>query len=193
MPGAMRKMAVYLGLVEDDSYGGPDEYDDFEEPARQSRRERRGNRRGFKDRYEDEEEDDRYAVRSVRPISEPRAVRTFRADSPVDRLPTSAPMYGRGVPVSDLSRIETIHPRSYNDARRIGEEFRAGVPVIMNLGDMDEMDAKRIIDFAAGLVFGLHGTIERVTGKVFLISPANVDLGDQARAQIAEDGFFNQS
>ena len=95
--------------------------------------------------------------------------------------------------MGDLSRIETIHPRSYNDARRIGEEFRVGVPVIMNLGDMDDMDAKRIIDFAAGLVFGLHGTIERITGKVFLLSPANVDLGDQARAQIAEDGFFNQS
>lgn len=191
MAGAMRKMAVYLGLVEDDSYA--DEYDDFEEPERESRREKRSGRRGFKDRYDEEDEQDRYAVRSVRPISEPRAVRTFRADSPVDRLPTSAPMSGRGVPVSDLSRIETIHPRSYNDARRIGEEFRVGVPVIMNLGDMDDMDAKRIIDFAAGLVFGLHGTIERITGKVFLLSPANVDLGDQARAQIAEDGFFNQS
>lgn len=192
MPGAMRKMAVYLGLVEDDSYVD-DGYDDYDEPARESRREKRSSRRGFKDRYDHEEDDDRYAVRSVRPISEPRAVRTFRADSPVDRLPTSAPLPGRGVPVGDLSRIETIHPRSYNDARRIGEEFRVGVPVIMNLGDMDDMDAKRIIDFAAGLVFGLHGTIERITGKVFLLSPANVDLGDQARAQIAEDGFFNQS
>lgn len=192
MPGAMRKMAVYLGLVEDDSYAD-DGYDDYDEPAREPRREKRSGRRGFKDRYEQDENDDRYAVRSVRPISEPRAVRTFRADSAVDRLPTSAPLPGRGVPVSDLSRIETIHPRSYNDARRIGEEFRVGVPVIMNLGDMDDMDAKRIIDFAAGLVFGLHGTIERITGKVFLLSPANVDLGDQARAQIAEDGFFNQS
>lgn len=191
MAGAMRKMAVYLGLVEDDSYA--DEYDEFDEPARDSRREKRSGRRGFKDRYEEDDVDDRYAVRSVRPISEPRAVRTFRAESNVERLPTSAPLPGRGVPMSDLSRIETIHPRSYNDARRIGEEFRVGVPVIMNLGDMDDSDAKRIIDFAAGLVFGLHGTIERITGKVFLLSPANVDLGDQARAQIAEDGFFNQS
>lgn len=191
MAGAMRKMAVYLGLVEDDSYA--DEYDEYDEPARDSRREKRSGRRGFKDRYEEDDVDDRYAVRSVRPISEPRAVRTFRAESNVERLPTSAPLPGRGVPMSDLSRIETIHPRSYNDARRIGEEFRVGVPVIMNLGDMDDSDAKRIIDFAAGLVFGLHGTIERITGKVFLLSPANVDLGDQARAQIAEDGFFNQS
>ena len=192
MPGAMRKMAVYLGLVEDDSYVD-DGYDDYDEPARESRREKRASRRGFKEQYDQEDDADRYAVRSVRPISEPRAVRTFRADSSADRLPTSAPLPGRGIPVGDLSRIETIHPRSYNDARRIGEEFRVGVPVIMNLGDMDDMDAKRIIDFAAGLVFGLHGTIERITGKVFLLSPANVDLGDQARAQIAEDGFFNQS
>lgn len=197
MAGAMRKMAVYLGLVEDDSYD--DDYDTYDdEPERRSRRDRkeeRSSRRGFRDRYDvvEEEEDDRYAVRSVRPISEPRAVRTVRPDSSVERLPTSAPLPGRGIPVGDLSRIETIHPRSYNDARRIGEEFRSGVPVIMNLGDMDDLDAKRIIDFAAGLVFGLYGTIERITGKVFLLSPANVDLGDQARAQIAEDGFFNQS
>jgi len=195
MAGAMRKMAVYLGLVEDSSYDEYDDYDEYEEPARESRRDR-GSRRGFRDRYEEEDDDDRYAVRSVRPINEPRAVRTIRPDSvadrPADRQPAAAPG-GRGTSLGDLSRIETIHPRSYNDARRIGEEFRAGIPVIMNLGDMDEMDAKRIIDFAAGLVFGLHGTIERITGKVFLLSPANVDLGDQARAQIAEDGFFNQS
>src|SRR6056300_1732401 len=177
MAGAMRKMAVYLGLVEDSSYDEYDEFDEYEEPARETRRER-GSRRGFRDQYENEESDDRYAVRSVRPINEPRSVRTIRPDSDVERQPVAAPV-GRGPSFGDLSRIETIHPRSYNDARRIGEEFRAGVPVIMNLGDMDDLDAKRIIDFAAGLVFGLHGTIERITGKVFLLSPANVDLGDQ--------------
>jgi cell division inhibitor SepF len=90
-------------------------------------------------------------------------------------------------------RIETLHPRSYNDARRIGEEFREGVPVIINLTGMDDNDAKRIVDFAAGLVFGLRGSIERITNKVFLLSPANVDVGAEARAQIAQDGFFNQS
>jgi len=191
MAGAMRKMAVYLGLGEDSGYDDYDEFDDYAEPARNATKDR-GSRRGFRDRYDEEEEDDRYAVRSVRPISEPRSVRTIRPDSMAERAPM-APAPTRAPSFGDLSRIETIHPRSYNDARRIGEEFRSGVPVIMNLGDMDEMDAKRIIDFAAGLVFGLHGTIERITGKVFLLSPANVDLGDQARAQIAEDGFFNQS
>ena len=63
----------------------------------------------------------------------------------------------------------------------------------MNLTELDDADAKRIIDFAAGLVFGMHGTIERITNKVFLLSPANVDVGEAARAQIAQDGFFNQS
>lgn len=94
---------------------------------------------------------------------------------------------------ADISRIETIHPRSYNDARRIGEEYREGVPVIMNLSELDDSDAKRIIDFAAGLVFGQRGAIERVTNKVFLLSPVNVDVGEAAREQVAQDGFFNQS
>jgi len=65
--------------------------------------------------------------------------------------------------------------------------------VIMNLTEMEDGDAKRIVDFAAGLVFGLHGTIERVTNKVFLLSPENVDVGAEARVQLAQNGFFNQS
>ena len=73
------------------------------------------------------------------------------------------------------------------------EDYREGVPVIMNLSELEDADAKRIIDFAAGLVFGLRGSIERITNKVFLLSPVNVDVGDEARAQIAKDGFFNQS
>lgn len=96
-------------------------------------------------------------------------------------------------PAGDLYRITTLHPRTYNDARRIGEEFRNGTPVIMNLGDMDDADARRIVDFSAGLAFGLHGSIERVAKGVFLLSPANVDIGAAARAQLREDPFFNQS
>lgn len=71
----------------------------------------------------------------------------------------------------DRRRIATIHPRNYSDALQVGEFFRDGVPVIMNLTDMDDAEARRIIDFAAGLAFGLHGEIERVTTRVFLLSP----------------------
>ena len=96
-------------------------------------------------------------------------------------------------PEAELRRITTVHPRSYNDARKIGEAFREGTPVIMNLSDMDDSDAKRLVDFAAGLVFGLRGTIERVTNKVFLLSPADVTVTAEDKARMAESGFFNQS
>ncbi len=98
----------------------------------------------------------------------------------------------RAEPV-DSYKITTLHPRNYNDARTVGEYFRDATPVIMNLTDMDDADAKRLVDFSAGLVFGLHGTIERVTAKVFLLSPANVVVTAEEKARLAEGGFFNQS
>ena len=90
-----------------------------------------------------------------------------------------------------MHRITTIHPRSYNDAKAIGESFRDGVPVIMNLSDMQDGDAKRMVDFSAGLVFGLRGTIERVTSKVFLLSPEFVQVDGDTSAD--EGSFYNQS
>lgn len=100
------------------------------------------------------------------------------------------------VPVSDpaedtMQRITTIHPRSYNDAKAIGESFRDGVPVIVNLTDMHDGDAKRMVDFCAGLVFGLRGSIERITGKVFLLSPEFVQVDGDSAAD--EGSFYNQS
>lgn len=190
MAGAMRKMAVYLGLVEDDQdrhegyFDEEDEweYDDEPTPSRRSRTPERSSRPS-----------ERPEPRTVT-VVDPREPRKLYRDEPSN----VAPMPGPGarpapMPAADLNRITTIHPHTYNDARRIGEEYREGVPVIMNLTEMDDTDAKRIVDFAAGLVFGLHGTIERVTNKVFLLSPANVEVGAEARAQLAQTGFFNQS
>lgn len=90
-----------------------------------------------------------------------------------------------------MHRITTIHPRSYNDAKAIGESFRDGVPVIVNLSDMQDGDAKRMVDFSAGLVFGLRGSIERVTSKVFLLSPEFVQVDGDTTAD--EGSFYNQS
>ena len=92
-----------------------------------------------------------------------------------------------------LDRIVTLHPRFYNEARTIGEHFRLGNPVIINLTDMDESEHKRLVDFASGLAFGLHGTIERVTKKVFLLSPANVSIDVEDKSAAAQASFFNQS
>jgi cell division inhibitor SepF len=93
-----------------------------------------------------------------------------------------------------VCQITTVHPRSYNDAKLIGESFRGGIPVIMNVTDMSEADAKRLVDFSAGLVFGLHGSIERVTNKVFLLTPATVQvLGEDSSETEDQAHFFNQS
>ena len=92
-----------------------------------------------------------------------------------------------------LDRIVTLHPRFYNEARTIGEHFREGNPVIINLTEMDESELKRIVDFASGLAFGLHGTIERITKKVFLISPSNVNVSNEDKSAAIQASVFNQS
>lgn len=95
---------------------------------------------------------------------------------------------------NDLRRITTVHPRTYNDAKIIGEAFRGGTPVIMNLTEMTDAEAKRLVDFSAGLVFGLHGAIERVTNRVFLLSPAAIEVATEAgEGDPQQARFFNQS
>ncbi|MEO3812510.1 cell division protein SepF [Sphaerisporangium sp. B11E5] len=168
MAGAMRKMAVYLGLVEDDRYPDYVGYADDED---------------YPDDYSDRRRDERGPGA---PQDGPEEV-----ESPVPAPRSGAAVVERRT--TDLARITTLHPRTYNEARTIGEHFREGTPVIMNLTEMVDSDAKRLVDFAAGLVFGLHGSIERVTNKVFLLSPANVEVTAEDKARIAERGFFNQS
>jgi cell division inhibitor SepF len=165
MAGAMRKVGVYLGLLEDS------------------------------DRYEDEyyaDDDTPHGAPSAsRPVQPVREDRPAPVSSLTERRrPPAAPTQSR---VAELSRITTLHPRNYNEARTIGEHFREGIPVIMNLSEMDDSDAKRLVDFSAGLVFAVRGSIERVTNKVFLLSPPNVTVAAEDKALIAEGGFFNQS
>lgn len=90
-----------------------------------------------------------------------------------------------------LARIVTLHPHNYNEARPIGERYREGNPVIMNLTEMEDRDAKRLVDFAAGLAFALRGSIDKVTNKVFLLSPPNVDVSAEDRRRIAEGRYFS--
>ncbi|WP_395658854.1 cell division protein SepF [Nocardioides sp.] len=143
-------------------------------------------------RYDDEYGyEGEYETQETAPVRSPkREVRPAPvSDISERRRPASGPV---GV-VAELSRITTLHPRTYNEARTVGENFREGVPVIMNLSEMDDADAKRLVDFAAGLVFATRGTIERVTNKVFLLSPPNVTVAAEDKARIVEGGFFNQS
>ena len=133
----------------------------------------------------------RRAVRSQepRPTFNPIPAPVRRA--PVETVtPTYAPVQDQ-LPIMD--QIFTIHPRFYNEARTVGEHYRTGQPVLMNLSDMDESERKRLVDFASGLAFGLHGSIERVTSKVFLLTPANVRVSTENKAAATEASFFNQS
>ncbi len=177
MAGALRKTMVYLGLAEDD-----DRYDD-ELDHRDDAAEAR---------HHDDERTDRSQGGE-------RGERNARQEggasvAQLPRRPTSVARLVREPEVGPLNRITTIHPRTYNEAKTIGESFRDGTPVIMNLSDMGDADAKRLVDFAAGLVFGLHGTIERVTSKVFLLSPSHVEVAsEEPEAAPNARGFFNQS
>jgi cell division inhibitor SepF len=141
--------------------------------------------------FDDELEDD---IDEPRPVSrQPAVVRPAPVSSIDDhRRPERRPER-RASTASDLARIETVTPRTYNDARTVGEHYRSGVPVIMNLSEIDDDDAKRLVDFAAGLVFAVHGSINRVTAKVFLLSPENITVTDEDKQRIAAGGFYNQS
>jgi cell division inhibitor SepF len=235
MAGAMRRMGIYLGLVEDDDPRGYGRYD-----SRQSDHLDHDRRYGrYADDYDGHYDTD-YAygedleAEEAPSAREPESLpaRRDRTVRPMGLAPAGAGGGARVSPVSGSGgsalsggaigsgpvgataaklvvrepavavaepapqqpyRITTLHPRTYNEARTIGERFRDGMPVIMNLTEMDDADAKRLVDFAAGLSFGLRGSIERVTAKVFLLSPQNVDVTAEDKARIREGGFFNQS
>lgn len=217
---ALRRAGVWLGLVEEEDDRGYDDsgYDrsgyresayrqsryadefaaDEDEPEesavprmRPAQRFRPAERISVRssDRFEDQNG-------SVRPIT-----RTSGSDDSAPSYHTRdnlalAPQVqlGERAVVADEEQryqITTLHPTTYREARSIGEHFRDGVPVIINLTEMEEADARRLVDFAAGLAFGLRGTIERVTNRVFLLSPANVQVTAEDKAKIAEGGYFS--
>ncbi|SCX50247.1 cell division inhibitor SepF [Klenkia marina] len=248
MAGAMRKMGIYLGLVEDDdvrAYGRYDarqsDYDDRADRADQ-RPGRERDRYGYDSAYDDGYADSAYPsveyTSAEVPVEElaapepapprrsgprrldlaapatvgPRSGGSTRAGSSVlaGGTATSGPVGATAAalatpepapapapaPVAATPkpyRISNLVPKTYNEARTIGERFRDGDAVLMNLAEMDDADAKRLVDFAAGLSFGLHGSIERVTAKVFLLSPAGTDVTAEDKARIREGGFPGHS
>jgi cell division inhibitor SepF len=208
----LHKVKAYFGMAPMDDYD--DEYyeDDDRGTSRYPRRARDdrfeddgygpGHRAGYEDREYDDapasyrggyRDDERFETR-------PRAPREFeRASSRLGALRGStrgalamdprrmAELFEAGSP---LSKITTLRPKDYSEARTIGERFRDGTPVIMDLVTMDNADAKRLVDFAAGLAFALRGSFDKVATKVFLLSPADVDVTADERRRIAEAGFY---
>ncbi|MCA1982497.1 cell division protein SepF [Nocardioides nematodiphilus] len=178
MSGMWRKAGEYLGLLEDT--GRYDEESAYDRGYREDRGAGQGAGRGY--------ERDEYEAAQAPRVREQRPAPV--ADLSERRRPVAVAEAPAHI---EFSRIVTVSPANYNEARTVGETYRDGIPVIMNLTDVDDTVAKRLIDFAAGLIFATRGDIERVTNKVFLLSPPNVSIAAEDKARLAEGGFFNQS
>lgn len=164
MAGAFKKSLVWLGLVEPED---DEELADVAEPAGRSPADRAPIRRV--------REDDVYGRRQGGRLEEP-------TEAVIHPIPSAA-----------TGKVHLIEPSGFNDAEEIGEKFKADIPVIVNLQAMEADTAKRLIDFAAGLTFGLDGRIQRVADKVFLLTPRNVEVSAEERRRLQERGFFNQA
>ena len=105
---------------------------------------------------------------------------------------TLRPVGGNGGPGRDVT-VHLVIPKSFNDAQQIADQFKAAVPVILNLQGTDTDLSKRLIDFASGLTYALDGGMQRIADKVFLLTPRNVEVSAEERARLIEKGFFNQS
>jgi cell division inhibitor SepF len=145
---------------------------------------------------EDEEELADVAEPAGRSQADRAPVRRVRDDDVYGRRrgrqePTEAVIHS--IPSAATGKVHLIEPSGFNDAEEIGEKFKADIPVIVNLQAMEPETAKRLIDFAAGLTFGLEGRIQRVADKVFLLTPRNVEVSAEERRRLQERGFFNQA
>jgi cell division inhibitor SepF len=146
----------------------------------------------------EDEEYDEYETPRPEPVPEPARVGAHPARSQpmaVQRIPEASEAtirtiaQARPVPATTIHRAE---PRMFNDARELGDRFRDGIPVIMNLQSTEDATARRLVDFASGLVFGLGGKIETVANRVYLLTPANVEVSAEERERLREGGFYNQ-
>lgn len=150
-----------------------------------------------------EEDDDEYgeAVEPAQAPARSEVVATRPEPSNVRRLPPARLDDGGGGGGSTATKVRAVtgnkvhltEPTTFNDVEEVGENFRNGVPVIMNLAGAGESVAKRLLDFASGLIFGLDGRIERVGDRVFLLTPAGVEVSTEERRRLSERGFFNQA
>ena len=182
MSSIWHRTLVYFGLAEDESLYD-DEFstvhDEPEPPSRKSTVRRLDRRRSkeptpdFDDAFHEEET----AAGRPRRGSGSGEIGVLR--SAPDRKSSSA------------VRVHVIAPRSYNDAQQIADRFKNGVPVIVNLQTSDPDLSKRMIDFSSGMTYALDGAIQRIAEKVFLLTPANVEVSAEDRQRLVDQGFFN--
>ncbi len=190
---------VYFGLAEERAY--VDEYAEERERAEQLERQRERERPAPALAQEPEREmEDRY---SERPNVRRLAPRRPRRDDFDDIFPDDEPRGSRR-PTTVLRpverarnggdvRVHLVIPKSFNDAQQVADKFKQAIPVVLNLQGTDTELAKRLIDFASGLTYALDGGMQRIASKVFMLTPRNVQISAEERAELIEKGFFNQS
>jgi cell division inhibitor SepF len=180
---------VYFGIAEeDDELYDDDELYAAEATLEQSYRERPNVRR-LTPRRRGHDFDD---------WTESQADESASASAPSAAAARSAQRSSRpyieAVPNPGAVKVHLILPRSFNDAQQIADRFKQSIPVILNLQAADAELSKRLIDFASGLTYALNGGMQRVADKVFLLTPRNVEVSAEQRAQLLErGGFFNQA
>jgi cell division inhibitor SepF len=168
---------VYFGIAEEDEDWDEDGFATNEELERSYQKRERANVRRLAPRREREFDD----WTDPEPVPQPAPAR------PRLRGVEALPAPGSG-------QLHLVVPRSFNDAQQIADKFKASIPVILNLQSADQELSKRLIDFASGLTYALDGGMQRVADKVFLLTPANVQLSAEERAKMLErGGFFNQA
>lgn len=126
---------------------------------------------GFGDEYEDYDEE---------VIEEETRERALPKTSPVKNkkvVPFKNP--------SSQSKIVVVKPKCYNDSTQVSDELKARRPVIINVGALDTDEARRVVDFIAGTVYGLDGSMQKVAGGIFLATPSQYDI----MGEVIDDGF----
>lgn len=90
-----------------------------------------------------------------------------------------------------LGQVHIVQPAAYDDAQEIGDKLRSAVPVIMNLQGVEDDTFKRLTAFASGLAYGLNGDVQRLAPRMYLITPANVEVSAEDRRRLKR-GLFNE-
>jgi cell division inhibitor SepF len=190
---------VYFGLAEERGY--VDEYELEREQARAAAERERERERSTSARAHEPEEqmEDRYRERpNVRRLAPRRPRRDdfddiFADDEPRSGRPTSVLRPVERARNGGDVRVHLVIPKSFNDAQQVADKFKQGIPVVLNLQNTDNDLAKRLIDFASGLTYALDGGMQRIAHKVFMLTPRNVQISAEEKAELIEKGFFNQS
>jgi cell division inhibitor SepF len=172
------KALVYFGLAEErESYADEEPYEP-EQQLEERYRERPNVRRLSSRRRRDDFDD------------------IFADDEPPTRAnlrPVGGGGGGAGRTRNGSVRMHLVIPKSFNDAQQVADKFKEDIPVVLNLQGTENDLSKRLIDFASGLTYALDGGMQRVADRVFMLTPRNVEISAEERAQLIEKGFFNQS